>query len=144
MSRSSRRLRLPARGCSMRAWGWLPIAAALSGCAAHRAPVPQAPEQTASTDWAQVRAIPTGTEVLVSGDGAGDRHGLMCRVTDTTLTIREVYALNAIPRVSVARVTTRVVIGYERGPWYLYIPAGAILGGLAGLVVAAVERDKTI
>jgi hypothetical protein len=120
------------------------VLAALSGCAAHHVPVAQVPGQSASTDWAQVCAIPTGTEILVSLDDEGVRRGVLWAVTDTTLTIRDLYSLNAMPRGSVVRVTTRKQNGYVRDPWYLYVPASAVLGGLAGLVVAAVERDKTI
>src|SRR5213083_2935801 len=109
MSPSSRRLRLPARGCWMRVLALVAIAAALNACAGHHVP----PQRIISTSWSTVRALAPGTEVGVALDPVGRsrddevRYGRVREVTDSTLTIWERHGARVIPRDRIARLAIR-------------------------------------
>jgi hypothetical protein len=116
----------------------------LSGCAARVEQIAISP-RTVSTDWAAVRALPADTIVLFAVDGEGVRAGLVKEVSDTALTIRALYHgyVRVIPRDRVARITERVQTGVRHAPPHIDIPIGAaVLGGLVGIVVGTVQKNK--
>ena len=124
----------------------LVLAMTLSGCAARHVPA-AAPVKPTSSDWSAVRALPRGAYVLVALDGdSGDaRQGVLVDVTDTTLTIRDLYGAVAIPRIQVSRVANRVQTGTRRASKWLGVPiTAAVLGGLAAVVAGAVDKNASL
>src|SRR5689334_2245549 len=142
MSRSSTRLRLPVRGCWMRAMMVATVVAvSLSGCAAHHVQ----PQRIISTSWSTVRALPPGTDVSVALDSpANDEvsYGRVSEITDSALTIWERRGARLIPRLRVARLAVRTSIGTSRTSnaikWSLV--GAAIAGSLAWLASAMEEN----
>ena len=117
----------------------------VAGCATYSLPKPQTPTGIGSTDWSAVRALPKGAFVFVTLDGNGTRQGGLGDVTDAGLTIRDIYGMNTIARVEILRVTNRVQTGMKRAPWYVGVPvASLIFGGLAAVVVGAVQKDDDV
>ena len=88
--------------------------------------------------------MPRGAFVFVTlADGL--RQGGIGDVTDTSMTIRDIYGMNTIARSEVLRVTTRVQTGMKRAPWYVGVPvASLIFGGLAAVIVGAVQKDNDV
>jgi hypothetical protein len=129
----------------MRAWIPLALAAALSGCAAHRTQVAHKPDPL--YDWASVLAIPPGTSVRAELAYNSVRQGDLDDVTDSTLTIRMTSTMNpgwlTIDRARVVRVEARRPKKTRWG-WLEKPLAVGMVGGLAGTVVGAVMRDAKV
>lgn len=135
----------------MKRLGWMLLLIALNACATHHVPKPSAPEP-ASTDWATVLALPRGTFVFVALDGDHVRDGYVWEVTGDTLTTCQMAGTprcvrNAVARGDVARVTVRkgVETKHRRRDLFIGIPiASAFVGGLTGMVIGGVQKDRTL
>ena len=122
----------------MRALLPLALAAALSGCATHRAHV--APSPDPMHDWAAVRGIEANTYVFAVLDDSRFGYGPLARATDTTLTIR---GLPAIPRATVVRVET--MRPFTRDEALAGFPIGAgTVGGFAGLLTGIALKNNKV
>lgn len=113
------------------------MAAALSGCAAHRVP-----ERVISTSWRTVQAIAPGTEVGVAV-GEGDvRYGRVQEVTDQSLTLWERGGADRLLRPNVERLALRISKGRSRVPRAIKTALGsAVVSGLVGLLVASMGEN---
>ena len=75
----------------------------------------------------------------------GLRQGGIGDVSDTGVTIRDIYGMNTIARTEILRITNRVQTGTKRAPWYVGVPVTSlILGGLATVIVGAVQKDSDV
>lgn len=114
---------------------------AVSGCAAHRAPVADGHDPL--RDWTSVHAIPIGTPVRLTL--GYDIDGRLENVTDSTLTIR---ALGGTRRLTTDRtlVVRVAVLSQKKMPWrWLAWPLGLLsLGGLVGALAGAVMTDAEV
>jgi len=132
----------------MRALILVTIVTALGGCASHHIPKSAIPARPTSSDWSAVRALPRTTFVLLTLDDEPAVHrAYVHSVSDATLTIYEFdrSTVTTIPRERVAAISIRDRIGTKRAPRYISIPiASAIVGGLGGLIVGAVARDRDV
>lgn len=122
----------------MRAWILLALAAALSGCATHRAHVAQGPDPL--HDWASVLAIPFETSVAATVESSGVRYGYTNGVTDTTLTIRTDTGPRTIDRARIVRVEVRERTRTRWG-WLDKPLAVGVVGGLVGTLVGAAMKN---
>jgi len=80
----------------------------------------------------------------VTLEGNRGRQGGLGDVTDAALTLRDVYGMNTIARHEIVRVINRVQTGTKPSPRYLWVPAGLMLGGLAAVVVGAVQKEGDV
>ena len=132
----------------MKAVAWILSLMITGGCAAYRAPSlpkPQTPTGTGSTDWGAVVALQKGHFIFVTLDGGDVRAGYFFYATDTALTMWATGGEQTLPRGTVVRVADHVQVGTKDAPKYIGIPiASAILGGLAGLVIGAINKNADI
>jgi hypothetical protein len=119
------------------------LALAVSGCTPHRVAAPTAAAVPAPpSDWSAVAALPRGHYIVVTLDGVGTRPAIIWRVTETTLTIRALDGEETFERALVARVAERVQTETKDVPRYLSIPTlTAILGGIAGIIIGAINKN---
>jgi len=135
---------------NMRAVIPIAIAVGLSGCATHRLQQPSVAEPV-STEWSTVLALGPQTSVVIALDDRDVRKGRVCDVSDATLCIWEydgsVFVRRSIARAEIARVTVHEEVGPMNPRRDRFIGASlgsAFVGGLAGLIVATVQRNKTL
>ena len=121
----------------MRAWAWVAVAVALSGCAAHHVP-----ERIISTSWTTVLALAPGTNLGVALDDDEVRYGRLTEVDADALTIWERHGATRLARARVARVAVRTPTGTSHAPHVIQgALIGAVITGALAWLASAVEEN---